>query len=83
MHARSADGPVSRPRRRPPLRGCGPCAAPGLAAVTPVFFPLLGRMPQLGRAFLPQEEAKDRNIVILLSHGLWQRRFGGEQRGVA
>src|SRR4029453_10484050 len=52
------------------------------AAVTADFFPLLGRMPLLGRAFLPQEEAKDRNVGALLSHGLWQRRFGGDPQVV-
>ena len=47
-------------------------------AVTADFFALLGRMPQRGRAFLPEEEAKDRNLVTVLGHGLWQRRFGGD-----
>jgi putative ABC transport system permease protein len=60
------------------LTGAGDPERLNAAAVTADFFPLLGRMPLLGRAFLPQEEAKDRNVVALLSHGLWQRRFGGD-----
>jgi putative ABC transport system permease protein len=60
------------------LTGAGDPERLNAAAVTADFLPLLGRMPLLGRAFLPQEEAKDRNVVVLLSHGLWQRRFGGD-----
>jgi putative ABC transport system permease protein len=48
------------------------------AGVTANFFTLLGRAPMRGRAFLPEEEAQNRNHVTILSHGLWQRRFGGD-----
>jgi putative ABC transport system permease protein len=44
--------------------------------VTDGFFPLLGVAPQLGRVFQPEEDKPGANHVAMLSHGLWQRRFG-------
>ena len=46
--------------------------------VTANYFPLLGIRPALGRGFLPEENVSEgAHPVIVLSHGLWQRRFGG------
>jgi putative ABC transport system permease protein len=46
--------------------------------VTWTLFPVLRVSPALGRGFLPEEEQYGRQRVVLLSHGLWQRRFGGD-----
>ena len=45
--------------------------------VTDGFFAMFGVQPQLGRNFLPEENLPGGDNVVLLSHGLWQRRFGG------
>jgi putative ABC transport system permease protein len=46
--------------------------------VTEGFFSMLGVQPQIGRDFLPEEDQVGKNNVVILSHGLWQRRFGGD-----
>jgi predicted permease len=44
--------------------------------VSPNFFPLLGVQPLRGRIF-SAEEAEQRQHLALISHRLWQTRFGG------
>jgi predicted permease len=46
--------------------------------MTADMFPMLGAAPLLGRAFLPEEAAPGRDHVVVLGHGLWQRRFGSD-----
>ena len=48
------------------------------ASVSANLFPVLGIRPIIGRNFLPEEERKGRDDVVLLSYGLWRRRFGGD-----
>jgi predicted permease len=49
------------------------------ARVSAGFFGLLGVEPILGRSFRPEEDQPLRKRdVVLLSHGLWLRRFGGD-----
>jgi hypothetical protein len=42
------------------------------------LFTVLGVEPMIGRKFLEEENGEGKNRVVLLSHGLWQRRFGGD-----
>jgi putative ABC transport system permease protein len=46
-------------------------------SVSADLFPLLGIQPALGRVFLPKEDEPG-NHVVILSHELWQRRFGAD-----
>lgn len=47
------------------------------AMVTTDFFRMLGVKPALGRDFLSEEEKVANSQVVIISHGLWQRRYGG------
>jgi putative ABC transport system permease protein len=42
------------------------------------FFDVMGVQPQHGRGFLPAEDVRGNQFVVVLSHGLWQRRFGSD-----
>ncbi len=46
------------------------------ALVTASLFPAFGTQPALGRAFTDAEQNEG---VVVLSHTLWQRRFGGDR----
>lgn len=48
------------------------------ARVTDSFFSVLGVAPILGRNFLPGEDKPDAAPTVILSYGLWQRRFGAD-----
>ncbi len=41
------------------------------------LFAVLDARPELGALFTPADEPDGRNHVLVISHGLWQRRFGG------
>jgi putative ABC transport system permease protein len=43
------------------------------------LFPLLGVEAREGRTFLPEEDKPGSAPVVLLTYGLWQRRFGGSK----
>lgn len=48
--------------------------------VTTNTFALLGVRPTLGRDFVPADAGPGAEPVIILSHGLWTRRFGADPR---
>ena len=60
------------------LTGAGdPERLPG-RRVSASLFPLLGVEPQIGRVFTAAEDQPGSERVVVLSHGFWQRRFGGD-----
>src|SRR5688572_11306577 len=48
------------------------------ARVSASLFPILKVSPLLGRTFTEQENAIGNENVVVLSHGLWNRHFGGD-----
>lgn len=61
------------------LTGRGEPQRVAAARITANLVSMLGVVPALGRPFLPEEEKPGANKVALLSNGLWQRQFGGDQ----
>jgi putative ABC transport system permease protein len=47
-------------------------------AVTASLHDVLGVTPSLGRPLIPADNEPDAEPVVLLSHGLWQSRFGAD-----
>jgi predicted permease len=60
--------------------GDGPAETILTANATPEYFRILGLPPMLGRTLADTEDANVREVVI--SHRLWQRRFGGDPQVV-
>jgi putative ABC transport system permease protein len=50
------------------------------AGVTASFFDVLGVKPALGRSFMDEDESVSAERTVILSHGLWQRRFGADAK---
>jgi putative ABC transport system permease protein len=60
------------------LTGQGEPERLGGLRVSASYFPTLGVEAALGRIFLPEEEQAGHHRVVVLSCGLWQRRFGSD-----
>jgi putative ABC transport system permease protein len=60
---------LTRPGEPQPLNG---------ASVTAGMFELLGVGPAMGRVFTAEDDRESSPGTVILSHGLWQERFGGD-----
>ena len=65
------------------LTGAGDAIRLDGTAASSTLFGVLGIQPSLGRFFLPQENREGQAApVVVLSHALWQKRFGGDRAAV-
>lgn len=48
--------------------------------VSPAIFPLLGIKPVLGRVLLPEEDHPNKVFSVVMTEGLWRRRFNSDQQ---
>jgi len=75
-HSRAFEALAAVESRRVTLVSGGEPEAVGGAAVSANLFALLGVEAQLGRTFRPEEEAPSKSGVMVITDGLWRRRFG-------
>src|SRR5260221_7309597 len=59
------------------LSGTGETQQLKVANITPGLFEMLGCRPAIGRLFDAGDEQTGRPRIAIVSHGLWQQRFGG------
>ncbi len=65
-------------RRAVTLMGEGDARYSSAEFVTADYFRVLGERPSAGRDFTAADEARDADLVVILGHGLWRERFGGD-----
>ena len=64
--------------QRASLTGSGEPEELAVQVASPELFRILGVKAILGRGMVPEDGRPDAPRVAVLSHGLWQRRFGGD-----
>jgi len=60
------------------VTGDGPPVRIGVGLITPNAFETLGSAPALGRGFADDDAVEGADAVVVLGHGFWQRRYGGD-----
>ncbi|MBD0327184.1 MAG: ABC transporter permease, partial [Pyrinomonadaceae bacterium] len=50
------------------------------ATISASIFPMLGVQPVMGRTFTAEEEQPGKTHVVVISEGLWRRRFGADPK---
>ena len=65
------------------LTGQGEPRQQAVTLVSANYFDVLGVRPALGRTFAPDEDRADGgNTVVVLSHAMWMRLFGGDRAAI-
>ena len=64
------------------LTGAGEATRLGVQAVSAEFFRLLRVAPMLGRPINEDDDRPNASVVAVISHQLWQTRFGGDRNVV-
>jgi len=64
------------------LTGMGAPERIGVVRTSSNMFSILGAKPELGRIFLSEEDVGEKPTTVILSYGLWQKRFGGDQNAI-
>ena len=49
-----------------------------IAMTSADFFDVFGAQPQHGRLFLPDDEKAGHDAIVVISHALWQQRYGAD-----
>jgi predicted permease len=62
------------------LTGGGEPERIGYIRVSSHLLPMLGESAAFGRIFIPEEDAPGRPATVVLSHGIWARRFGSDPK---
>ena len=60
------------------LAGASEAERINVAMTSANFFDVFSLQPDQGRFFMPEDEQAGHPAIAVLSHGLWQRRFGGD-----
>lgn len=60
------------------LDGQGESVRLAASGVSGTFFEVVGAAPYLGRLIRPDDDRSNAAPVVVLSHGAWQQRFGGD-----
>jgi predicted permease len=69
---------ASNPYNSLNLTGDGDPERVSAVRVTANYFSVLGASPELGRTFAAGEDHEGYNHVVVLSHRLWERKFGSD-----
>lgn len=80
QHDRSFSAIAAMQPESQPLESGGSPVRIGVLQATASFFSVFQVEPQLGRAFLTQEERQGQEHEIVLLHGLWQSQFHADPK---